>query len=38
MGLSYLGGGVLVALDSVQRILCGIEGELGRVVTTVYSN
>jgi hypothetical protein len=33
-GMSHLGGGVLVAFDSVQRILCSIESELGRIITT----
>lgn len=29
----YLGGGILVAFHAVQCVLCGINGELGRVVT-----
>ena len=30
----YLGGGVLVAVDTVKGLLGGIQGELGRVVAT----
>lgn len=35
VGVLYLCRRVLVAFHSVERILCSVKGELGRVVTTM---